>query len=93
VGQVNPLPNPGDGIPPDGYPPDPGTTPVPTLPVAVTVGGVPVTHFQYKGIPSWSVGVMQLNFTIPNGVPAGQQPVVVTVGDVPSLPANITISQ
>jgi uncharacterized protein (TIGR03437 family) len=93
VGQINPLPNPGDGIPPDGYPPSPGTTPVPTLPVAVTVGGVPVTNFQYKGIPSWSVGVMQLNFTIPNGVPAGQQPVVVTVGDFPSLPANITISQ
>jgi len=93
VGQITPLPNPGDGNLPDGYTPSPGTVPEPVLPVAVTVGGVEVTNFTYKGIPSWSVGVMQLNFTVPNGVAAGQQPVVVTVGGVPSLPANIAITQ
>jgi len=93
VGQVNPPPGPVDAGTPDGEPPSPGTVPVPTLPVSVTVGGVQVTNFAYKGIPSWSVGVLQLNFTIPNGVAAGPQPVVVTVGGVPSLPANITIAQ
>jgi uncharacterized protein (TIGR03437 family) len=93
AGQVNPPPGPVDAGTPDGYPPAPGTVPVPTQSVEVTVGGVQVTSFAYKGIPSWSVGVMQLNFTIPNGVAAGPQPVVVVVGGVPSLPANITIAQ
>jgi len=37
--------------------------------------------------------VLQLNFTIPSGVAVGQQPVVVTIGGVASLPANITIAQ
>jgi uncharacterized protein (TIGR03437 family) len=94
VGGVNPLPGSSEGaLSPDGLAPDPGTTPVPLLPVSVTVGGVQVTNFAYKGIPSWSVGVMQLNFAIPNGVAAGPQPVVVIVGGVRSLPANITIAQ
>jgi uncharacterized protein (TIGR03437 family) len=86
AGRVSPLPY-------DGVIPDSGTTPVPSHTVSVTVGGVPVTSFQYKGIPSWSVGVLQLNFTIPAGVAVGQQPVLVTIGGVPSLPASITIAQ
>jgi uncharacterized protein (TIGR03437 family) len=86
AGQVNPLPS-------DGLIPDYGTTPAPRQAVSATVGGVPVTSFQYKGIPSWSVGVLQLNFTIPSGVAVGQQPLVVTIGGVASLPANIVIAQ
>jgi uncharacterized protein (TIGR03437 family) len=86
AGLVSPLPF-------DGVIPDSGSTPIPAQPVAVSVGGVPVTSFQYKGIPSWSVGVLQINFTIPSGVAVGQQPLVVTIGGVASLPANIAIAQ
>ena len=56
----------------------------------VTVGpaGVPLV-----GIVSGLVGVTQINFTIPNGVPSGVQPVVVTVGTASSPPANINVTQ
>ncbi|MGB7763287.1 MAG: protease pro-enzyme activation domain-containing protein [Bryobacteraceae bacterium] len=92
MGQVNPLP--GNSYSPDGVAPSLDTVPVPTQPVAITVGGVEaVKPFAYIGIPSWSVGVTQINFNIPSGVATGPQPVVVFVGGVPSLPANITISQ
>ena len=88
VGAV--TPNPGDGNTPDPS----QATPVPQQAVSLTVGGVAVAQpFAFIGIPSWSVGVLQINFTIPNGVATGPQPLVVTVGGVSSLPANITITQ
>jgi uncharacterized protein (TIGR03437 family) len=96
VGEVNPLPGPTGLITPepDGEPPAPNTVPIPTQAVAITVGGVEVAKpFAYLGIPGWSVGVAQINFTIPAGVATGPQPVIVFVGGVPSLPANITITQ
>ncbi len=64
--------------------------PKPQATVAVTVGGVPAT-LQFVGIPSGLVGVTQINFTIPNTVPTGVQPVVVTVGGAPSNTAKITV--
>ena len=93
VGQVSPLPGPTNQGTPDGATPATGTTPKPVQAVSITVGGVAVTSIVYDAIPSWSVGVDQINFVIPAGVPAGQQPVVVTVGGAASLPANITITQ
>jgi len=66
--------------------------PQPRQTVTMTVGGVPAT-VQAIGIPSWSVGVTQINFTIPSGLAAGVQPVVVTVGTAASPAANITITQ
>jgi uncharacterized protein (TIGR03437 family) len=66
--------------------------PKPRLAVAVTVGGVPAA-IPFIGIVSGLVGVTQVNFTIPNGVPIGVQPVVVTVGTAASAPANITVTQ
>ena len=66
--------------------------PKPQLPVAVTVGGVPAT-IQFMGIVNGLVGETQINFTIPNNVPVGVQPVVVTVGSASSPPANITVTQ
>jgi uncharacterized protein (TIGR03437 family) len=85
----------GDGAtsPPllSGWAPSGDVTPVPLLPVSITVGGVAVAQpYAFIGIPSWSVGVTQINFIIPN-VPAGPQPVVVTVGTASSYPATITI--
>ena len=66
--------------------------PQPRQPVTVTVGGLPAT-VQSIGIPSWSVGVTQVNFTVPAGLAPGVQQVIVTVGTAASPPANITINQ
>ena len=78
----------------DGSTPFPRTVPSPQQTVSITLGGVPVaTPFAFIGIPDWSVGVTQINFKIPGGVAPGPQPIVVTVGSAPSLPANIAITQ
>jgi uncharacterized protein (TIGR03437 family) len=89
----------GDASPPlaTGAPPPANTSvaslPAPRLPVTVTVGGVAATPFLFIGIPTWSVGVTQINFTVPPDAPLGPQPVVVTVGGVASAPATLTVTQ
>jgi uncharacterized protein (TIGR03437 family) len=75
---------------PDGSAPTPAQVPKPRQAVTVTVGGV-TAQTSYDAIPSWSVGVLQINFTIPSNAPTGRQPVVVSVGTVHSPPAYITI--
>jgi uncharacterized protein (TIGR03437 family) len=67
-----------------------GTTPVPDLPLMMTVGGLAVTPV-YEGIPSWSVGVLQINFAVPSTLAAGTYPVVVTIGGAASNRALLTI--
>ncbi|MBZ5727633.1 MAG: hypothetical protein LAP87_21875 [Acidobacteriia bacterium] len=47
----------------------------------------------FGGIPNWATGVTQINFTVPQGVPPGPQPVVVSVGGVPSPGVNLNITQ
>jgi uncharacterized protein (TIGR03437 family) len=78
----------------DGATPAPATPvsrlPAPVLPISMTVGGVNAP-IAFAGIASGLVGVTQVNFVIPAGVPAGVQPVVVTVGAASSAPANLTI--
>jgi uncharacterized protein (TIGR03437 family) len=64
--------------------------PKPRQPVVVTVGGVQADQ-DFIGIPSGFVGVTQINFKIPPGVPTGPQPVVVTVGTTSSNTATITV--
>jgi uncharacterized protein (TIGR03437 family) len=66
--------------------------PVPLLPVSMSIGGV-TAQTQYVGIPGWSVGTLQINFTVPPSAPLGVQPVVVTVGSAASAAANFTVSQ
>jgi uncharacterized protein (TIGR03437 family) len=65
--------------------------PVPRLPVRVTVGGV-TAPVAFAGIPPFLVGITQINFTVPATVPAGPQPVVVTVGGIAtqSITLNVT---
>src|SRR5260370_25991981 len=65
--------------------------PQPGLPVTVTVGGVPAV-IAFAGIPSGLAGETQVNFVIPASVRVGVQQVVVTVGAVSSLAANVTIT-
>jgi uncharacterized protein (TIGR03437 family) len=76
-----------------GWTPSGAVVPQPQLEVTITVGNFAIQEstFAFIGIPSWSVGVTQINFTIPPNVPPGPQPVVVTVGTASSLPATITI--
>ncbi len=79
-----------------GAAPSPGTPlsqlPAPNLPVKVTIGGV-LANLTFVGIPPGLVGVTQINFQIPAGVPMGAQPVVVTIGNVPSAPVTLTVTQ
>ena len=64
--------------------------PAPAAPISITVGGVPA-NIQFAGIPRGLVGVTQINFTVPPTAPLGNQPVVVTVGGVPSAPVILTV--
>ncbi len=65
--------------------------PQPLAPVSVTVGGE-MAATPFVGIPAGLVGTTQINFTIPADARAGVQPVVVTVGTVPSAPVNLTVN-
>jgi uncharacterized protein (TIGR03437 family) len=64
--------------------------PAPVQAVSVSVGGVnaPTT---FVGIPAGLVGVVQVNYQVPQSAPVGQQNLVVSVGGVSSPPATITI--
>ena len=66
--------------------------PAPVGTVVVTVGGVKAA-LDFVGIPTWSVGVVQINYTIPAQAPLGSQPVLVSVGGVQSASAQLTITQ
>jgi uncharacterized protein (TIGR03437 family) len=79
-----------------GATPAPGTPvnslPVPVGKVVVTVGGVSA-QVNFAGSPTWAVGTVQINYTIPSNAPLGAQPVVVSVGGVASAPTTLTITQ
>ena len=84
VGDVSPPVSTGAG-------PTGAQVPAPLLAVSVTIGGV-AASLQYVGIPSWSVGTLQINFTVPPNAPLGVQPVVVTVGSAASpVAATFTV--
>jgi uncharacterized protein (TIGR03437 family) len=65
--------------------------PVPSQNVVVTVGGVPAA-IEFVGVPPELVGVIQINFYVPTGIPDGTQPVVVTVGGEASAPAYLAVN-
>ena len=69
-------------------------TPKPVQAVTLSIGGVDATSgILFIGIPSWSVGVTQINFTVPESVPIGTQQVIVTVGGVASAAAKFNVTQ
>jgi uncharacterized protein (TIGR03437 family) len=85
-GQLSPPPA-------TGVVPQSGVIPVPKANVSITVGGVQAaTPFAFIGVPEWSIGVTQINFTIPSTAPLGLQSVVVTAGGVSSAPVFITVT-
>jgi uncharacterized protein (TIGR03437 family) len=67
------------------------TLPKPAQNTTVKVGGVQAS-VEFVGIPWGLVGVTQINFQVPSSVATGTQPVVVSVGGVPSAPASLTIT-
>jgi uncharacterized protein (TIGR03437 family) len=66
--------------------------PKPTQNVTVMVANQTAV-INFMGITPGLVGVVQINYTVPTGVPTGVQPVVVTVGTAASPPANLTVTQ
>jgi uncharacterized protein (TIGR03437 family) len=65
--------------------------PQPVEPVQITIGGVPATVL-FAGDPSGLVGLTQVNFQVPSGVTAGDQPLIVTVGDLPANAVTFTVN-
>jgi len=68
-----------------------GAAPV-TAPVTVTIGGTALapSAILYAGATA-DAGLYQLNVQVPAGIPSGNQPVVITIGGVPS-PASAYIT-
>ena len=64
--------------------------PAPVQHVTLTIGGAPAT-IDFIGIPHGLAGVTQINFTVPQDLPAGPKQVVVTVGGVASRAAVFTV--
>jgi len=71
-----------------------GTAPYPAAvaQVSATIGNVPVKVYPYTGTaPGGVLGFLQVNLIVPDGVPSGNQQVVVTIGNAGS-PSNVTVA-
>ncbi len=67
--------------------------PTPSLPVSVTVGGIPATVSYKGGAPTEVAGLMQINIQIPPGVsPGGYVPIVLTVGNTSTVAGAVWIA-
>lgn len=66
-------------------------TPQPRAAVNVTIGGKPAEIAFYGEAPGYVAGIMQLNVQIPDGLAAGSQPLVVSVGNAQSQ-SGVTVS-
>jgi uncharacterized protein (TIGR03437 family) len=83
-GQVTPVLPDGSAVPANSL-----TRPVEQI--AVSIGGVPAEVLYAGGSPGQVTGLLQLNLRVPDGVAAGELPVVVSAGGQ-SSPANVTVS-
>ena len=59
-------------------------------PPTVTIGGVSA-QIAFSGLTPGLPGLYQLNVTVPQGIAAGSQPVVVSIGGSVSQPSQITV--
>jgi uncharacterized protein (TIGR03437 family) len=67
--------------------------PKPIANVSVTIGGEPASSITYAGeAPDAVCGLIQINATLPSGLSAGAQPVVLTVGTASNTNQNITVA-
>jgi uncharacterized protein (TIGR03437 family) len=67
--------------------------PAPSANVTVSIAGITAPSLPFVGITPGLVGVVQINFEVPDSVPAGTQPVIVTVGGKASAPANLVVTK
>jgi uncharacterized protein (TIGR03437 family) len=66
--------------------------PAAVAPYSVTIGNVAAKTVPYVGTaPGGVIGFLQVNVIVPDGVPSGNQPVVVTIGGV-SSPSTATVA-
>jgi uncharacterized protein (TIGR03437 family) len=63
--------------------------PAPSATVSVSIGGIDARILYAGEAPGLIAGVLQVNAVVPAGTPAGNQPVVLTVGGVGS-PSSVT---
>lgn len=83
LGAVNHTPASGDPTPSQQF----ATTAVtPT----VTIGGANA-RVAFSGLSPSSIGLYQINVTVPSQAPAGLQPVVITIDGIDSQPANLPV--
>lgn len=67
--------------------------PAPSLPVTITVGGIPAVVQYYGGVYGVVAGLMQVNVQIPAGViPGGYVPVVLKVGTATTVNGAVWIA-
>jgi uncharacterized protein (TIGR03437 family) len=83
AGQTNPAGK-------DGRIVNDATPPAPKLPVSMTIGGKPAQLVYAGDAPFLVEGVLQINAVLPAGLPAGPNPVVLTVGSFVS-PSWVTV--
>ena len=57
-----------------------------TLPVSITIGGVPLaaSDIYYVGVSPSYIGLYQVNLRVPDGIPSGNQSMVIQVGGTQS---------
>ena len=60
-------------------------------PATITVGGI-AAPIDFIGIPATLVGVVQVNFQVPSGIPIGNVPVVVTIGAATSVTVYLNVA-
>ena len=58
---------------------------------SLTIGGVPATYSYAGTAPESFAGFFQVDAQIPNSVPAGNQPVILKVGNASSVPLNVAV--
>ena len=63
----------------------------PSVPVNVTVGGIPATVQYAGGAPGEVAGLMQVNVQIPTGIPSGDSELLLTIGSATSR-KGVTVS-
>jgi len=69
---------------------DPAKLPHARQAISVSIGGVNIPLL-FAGIPSGIAGLTQIDLQLPDGLPTGPQPVVVTVGGISSPPITLEI--
>jgi len=68
-----------------------GTPPKPTLPVSVSIGGLPATIEYMGGAPAQVAGLMQVNARMSTKVGSGNQPVILKIGSFQAQ-GNVTVA-